>query len=59
MGNLLNYLTEENCFDQYSVIFANSAMKTTTAIYLNSVPEPVEVASREVSFYFSQFQNYW
>lgn len=49
------YLLDENCFDQYSIILDGG---TTTAIYLNAVPEPVEIAKREVSTWgllFSRF----
>merc|ERR1711962_1728074 len=44
LGNMHYYLLDENCFDQYSIIFDGG---TTTAIYLNSVPEAHEVAKRE------------
>ncbi|XP_076055682.1 eukaryotic translation initiation factor 3 subunit b [Oratosquilla oratoria] len=44
LGNLSYYLLEENCFDQFSVIYEGG---TTTAIYLNSVPEVTVVAKRE------------
>ena len=47
MGNLYYYLNEENCFDQYSVIYDGGI---TTAIYLNSIPEPQELQKRDVSF---------
>lgn len=40
---------DENCYDQFSVIYdcgANAG--STTAIYLNSIPEPQEIQKREV-----------
>ncbi|KAK8730659.1 hypothetical protein OTU49_007860, partial [Cherax quadricarinatus] len=44
MGNMSYYLLDENCFDQFSIIYDGG---TTTAIYLNAVPEAIEVAKRE------------
>lgn len=44
LGNLHYYLLDENCFDQYSIILDGG---TTTAIYLNAIPEAVEIAKRE------------
>ncbi|XP_063595506.1 eukaryotic translation initiation factor 3 subunit B-like isoform X1 [Penaeus indicus] len=44
LGNMHYYLLDDNCFDQYSIILDGG---TTTAIYLNAVPEPVEIAKRE------------
>lgn len=46
LGNMSYYLLDDNCFDQFSIIYDGG---TTTAIYLNAVPEAIEVAKREVS----------
>lgn len=46
MGNTHSYLLDENCFDQFSVIYEGGGK---TAIYLNSVPEPTVVEERKVS----------
>ncbi|KAF2359212.1 Eukaryotic translation initiation factor 3 subunit B [Trinorchestia longiramus] len=43
MGNVHYYLLDENCFDQFAVIYEGGAK---TAIYLNSVPEPTIVEER-------------
>jgi len=44
VGNLYWYLEDENCNDQFSVIYAD---KTMTAIYLNTVTEPVLLEQRD------------
>lgn len=41
---LSDYLMNENCFDQFSVVCDRGA---TTTIYLNAVPETIEVVKRE------------
>lgn len=44
---------DENCYDQFSVINdCGQAGGSTTAIYLNSIPEPTEIQKREVRYYF-------
>ncbi|KAK7081817.1 translation initiation factor eIF-3b like protein [Halocaridina rubra] len=43
-GNLHYYLLDENCFDMFSIMYDGG---TTTAIYLNSVPEAQEIENRE------------
>ncbi|KAL7638761.1 UNVERIFIED_CONTAM: hypothetical protein RMT77_010294 [Armadillidium vulgare] len=47
-GNLYFFLMDENCYDQFSIIYdCGTSSGSTTAIYLNSIPDPQEIQKRE------------
>lgn len=44
-GNLNYWLLEPDCYDQYSVLYEGGE---TTAVYLNSMPEPTLLKERKL-----------